>query len=47
MDIKMTYLTEKLNNDMRKKYAFEVGLDIQTQPPFATVTLDDKNRFSV
>ena len=47
MDIKMTYLTEKLNNDMQKKYAFEVGLDIQTQPPFATVTLDDKNRFSV
>ncbi len=47
MDIKMTYLTEKLNYDMRKKYNFEAGLDIETQPPFATVTLDDKNRFTV
>ena len=47
MDIKMTYLTEKLNHDMKKKYNFEAGLDVQTQPPFATVTLDDKNRFVV
>lgn len=47
MDIKMTYLTEKLNHDMRNKYGFVTGLDAQTQPPFATVTLDDKNRFSV
>jgi len=47
MDIKMTYLTEKLNQDMKNKYNFEVGLDTQTQPPFATVTLDDKNRFTV
>lgn len=47
MDIKMTYLTEKLNLDMRTKYGFETGLDAQTQPPFATVTLDDKNRFTV
>jgi ferredoxin len=45
MDIKMTYLTEKLNADMLKKYDFETGMDTQTQPPFATVTLDDKNRF--
>ena len=47
MDIKMTYLTEKLNHDMRTKYNFEPGIDAQTQPPFATVTLDDKNRFIV
>ena len=47
MDIKMTYLTEKLNYDMRNKYNFVTGLDIETQPPFATVTLDDKNRFTV
>ncbi len=45
MDIKMTYLTEKLNHDMINKYNFEAGLDTQTLPPFATVTLDDKNRF--
>ena len=47
MDIKMTYLPEKLNQDMRVKYNFEVGLDVETQPPFATITLDDKNRFTV
>ncbi len=47
MDIKMTYLTEKLNHDMRDKYNFEAGLDAQSQPPFAAVTLDDKNRFTV
>jgi hypothetical protein len=47
MDIKMTYLTEKLNLDMKNKYNFEAGLDLQTQPPFAVVTLDDKNRFKV
>ncbi len=47
MDIKMTYLTEKLNHDIRSKYNFEAGMDTETQPPFATVTLDDKNRFTV
>ena len=47
MDIKMTYLTEKLNHDMREKYNFEAGLDAQSQPPFAAVTLDDKNRFKI
>lgn len=45
MDIKMTYLTEKLNHDMREKYNFECGMDAETKPPFQTVTLDDKNRF--
>ena len=47
MDIKMTYLTEKLNDDMRVKYGFECGMDALTKPPFQTVTLDDKNRFIV
>ena len=47
MDIKMTYLTEKLNDDMRRKYNFEVGLDATTPPPFSTVTLDDKSRFVI
>jgi len=45
MDIKMTYMTDKLNADMKKKYGFEVGADDEKQPPFATITLDDKNRF--
>lgn len=45
MDIKMTYLTEKLNEDMLEGYQFEVGMDDTTQPPFASFDLDDKNRF--
>lgn len=45
MDIKMTYLTDKLNEDMRRLYGFEVGMNDETQPPFASFTLDDKNRF--
>ncbi len=45
MDIKMVYLTDKLNYDMQKKYEFEVGAEDEKQPPFATITLDDKNRF--
>lgn len=47
MDIKMTYLTEKLNTDMSKNYNFETGMDDKTQPPFATITLDDRSRFVV
>jgi len=46
MDIQMTYLTDKLNLDMADTYQFEVGMDAETQPPFATLTLDDKNRFT-
>ena len=45
MDIKMVYLTDKLNDDMKETYGFEVGADEEKQPPFATITLDDKNRF--
>jgi ferredoxin len=47
MDIKMTYLTEKLNEDMRQKYSFEAGMDAVTPPPFSTITLDDKSRFVI
>jgi len=45
MDIKMTYLTDKLNDDMQSLYGFEVGLDDTSQPPFAAFSLDDKDRF--
>ena len=45
MDIKMTYLTDKLNEDMRQQYGFEVGMDDTSQPPFAAFSLDDKDRF--
>jgi ferredoxin len=45
MDIKMTYLTDKLNYDMQQQYEFEVGASDEAQPPFAAFTLDDKERF--
>jgi len=47
MDIKMTYLTEKLNEDMFAKYQFECGMDVTTNPPFAAFDLDDKKRFEL
>jgi formate dehydrogenase (coenzyme F420) beta subunit len=46
MDIKMTYLTDKLNEDMREMYGFEAGMSDTAQPPFAEFTLDDKDRFT-
>jgi len=45
MDIKMTYLTDKLNDDMQQLYDFEVGASDEAVPPFAAFTLDDSNRF--
>lgn len=45
MEIKMEYITDKLNEDMRLDYGFEVGEDETAQPPFATFQLDDKKRF--
>lgn len=47
MDIKMTYLTDKLNENMLAKYQFECGMDDTTQPPFAAFNLDDKKRFTL
>jgi formate dehydrogenase subunit beta len=45
MDIKMTYLTDKLNRDMLEQYDYEVGAAEGAQPPFATFTLDDSDQF--
>lgn len=45
MEIKMEYITDKLNADMKSQYGFEVGASDDAQPPFAAFSLDDKNRF--
>lgn len=45
MDIKMTYLTNKLNYDMYDMYEFVSGMDEKIQPPFASFNMDDKKRF--
>lgn len=43
----MTYLTDKLNEDILEIYSFEAGMDGETQPPFAAFNMDDKKRFVV
>jgi formate dehydrogenase subunit beta len=45
MEIKMTYLTAKLNDDMAQQYGFQVGMSDDARPPFAAFTLDDANQF--
>jgi len=45
VDIKMTYLTDKLNEDILEIYNFETGMNDETQPPFAAFNMDDKKRF--
>ena len=45
MEIKMEYITDRLNEDMQDMYGFEVGANDSDQPPFAAFSLDDRNRF--
>ena len=45
MEIKMEYITDRLNKDMKAMYGFEVGASDSQQPPFAAFSLDDSNRF--
>jgi formate dehydrogenase subunit beta len=45
MEIKMTYLTDKLGYDMAQQYGFEPGMSDDARPPFAAFTLDDADRF--
>ncbi len=45
VEIKMEYITDKLNQDMQSTYGFEVGANDTDQPPFAAFSLDDRNRF--
>jgi formate dehydrogenase subunit beta len=45
MNIKMTYLTDLLNQDMAAEYGFEAGLDAAAAPPFLTLG-EDKGKFT-
>jgi formate dehydrogenase subunit beta len=45
MEIRMTYLTDKLNRDVADTYGFVAGEDEVQPPPFASFCLDDANRF--
>lgn len=46
MEIKMTYLTDLLNEDIFEKYAFEPGMDAETQPPFLTLDPEEARYFA-
>jgi len=46
MNIKMTYLTDLLNQDMFKEYDFEPGLDPALMPPFLALG-EDNEKFGV
>jgi ferredoxin len=41
MNIKMTYLTDLLNQDIYQEYGFEPGLDPTLMPPFLTLGQDE------
>ena len=42
----MTYLTDLLNEDIFEKYAFEPGMDAETQPPFLTLDPEEARYFA-
>jgi hypothetical protein len=45
MEIRLTYLTQKLNRDVRELYNFEIGIDADALPPLSTFEIDDKQEF--
>jgi ferredoxin len=45
MDIRMTYLTDRLNRHVEDTYGFVVGEDDAQQPPLATFSKDDAELF--
>jgi len=45
MDIPLTYLTQKLNQDVKELFGFEVGLNSKTPPPLSTFEVEDKGDF--
>lgn len=45
MEIRLTYLTQKLNQDVKELFGFETGIDSQVSPPLSTYDLQDKQDF--
>jgi ferredoxin len=45
MDIRLTYLTQKLNLDVKELFRFEAGIDSQALPPLATYEVEDQQEF--
>ena len=45
MEIRLTYLTQKLNQDVKELFGFETGIDANTLPPLSTYEMDDRQEF--
>jgi len=45
MDIRLTYLTQKLNQEVEELFQFETGVDPNALPPLSTFKTDDPQEF--
>jgi ferredoxin len=45
MEIRLTYLTQKLNQDVKELFGFESGIDWDALPPLSTYDIEDRQEF--
>ncbi|MBM4347859.1 MAG: hypothetical protein FJ107_06955 [Deltaproteobacteria bacterium] len=45
MDIRLTHLTQKLNQEVKDLYGFETGIQPETLPPLSTFNPEDEQEF--
>lgn len=45
MEIKLTYLTQKVNQDVKEMFRFETGVDPDAPPPLSTYETEDRQEF--
>jgi coenzyme F420-reducing hydrogenase beta subunit len=45
MEIRLTYLTQKLNMDVKELFDFETGIDAEVPPPLSTYEIEDRQEF--
>ncbi|MBM4278276.1 MAG: 4Fe-4S ferredoxin [Deltaproteobacteria bacterium] len=45
MEIRLTYMTEKLNQDVKELFGFETGVDPQASSPLSTFDVEDQQEF--
>src|SRR4030042_1159672 len=45
LNIRVTYMTQKLNQEVKDLFDFEAGTDPETLPPMATYKVEDKQEF--
>jgi len=45
MEIRLTYLTQKLNQDVKELFDFETGINGETPAPLSTYETEDRQEF--